>query len=56
MEPYCRCHVRAAFYLLLDADVIFLFISVAAALFHAHLEDSMSRVLDLAKRFEEATA
>ena len=40
---------------MLDADVIFLFISAAAALYHARLEDDMNRVMDLAKRFEEAT-
>jgi len=42
--------VRAASYLLLDADVIFLFVSAARS------EEEMSRVMDLAKRFEEATA
>ena len=50
MESHCSCHVRAASYLLLDADVIFLFVSAARS------EEEMSRVMDLAKRFEEATA
>jgi len=27
MEPLCRCHLRATSYLLLDADVILLFVS-----------------------------
>jgi len=54
MEPHCSCHVRAASYLLLDADVIVLFVS-ATALFPARSTVDMSRVTDLAKRFE-ATA
>ena len=41
----------AASYLLLEADVIFIFVS-ATALFPAHSSDEM----DLSKRFEEATA
>jgi len=56
MKPHCSCHVRASSYLLSDADVIFLFLSAPAALCHARLEDDLSRVMDLAKRFEEATA
>jgi len=55
MEPHCSCHVRAASYLLLDADIIFLFVT-ATALFPACSTVDMSRVTDLAKRFEEATA
>ena len=51
MDPHCSCLVRAASYLLLDADVIVLFVS-ATALFQARLPADM----DLAKRFEEATA
>ena len=51
MEPNCSRHVRAASYLLQDADVIFMFVS-ATALFPARLSDNM----DLTKRFEEATA
>ena len=55
MEPHCSCHVRAVSYLLLDADVIFSFLS-ATAFFPARSTVDMSRVMDLAKRFEEATA
>jgi len=51
MEPHCSRHVRAASYLLLDADVIFMFVS-ATALFPARLPDDM----DLTNRFEEANA
>jgi len=46
MEPHCSCHVFAVSYLLLDPDVIFLFVSVARS------EEAMCRVMDLAKRFE----
>jgi len=46
MEPHCSCHVRAAFYLLPDADFIFMFVSATRLL------DDM----DLSKSFEEATA
>jgi len=56
MEPHCWCHVRSAFYLLPDADVIFLFLSTAAALCHARTEDAMNLVMDFAKVFEEAIA
>jgi len=56
MEPHCSCHVRGAPYLLLDVDVIFLFVSATAALCHTRLLDDMNRVMDLAKRFEKATA
>jgi len=55
MKPHRSCHVRAASYLLRHADVIFLFVS-ATAMFHARSEIDMRRVMDLAKRFEEATA
>jgi len=55
MEPQCTCHVHAASYLLLDADDIFLFVS-ATSLFYARSEVDMSYVMDLAKRFKEATA
>jgi len=51
MEPHCSRHVRAASYLLRDADIIFVFVS-ATALFPARLPD----IMDLTKRFEEATA
>ena len=54
MQPHCSCHVRVTSYLLLDADVIVLFFS-SFALFHARLLDDMSRIMYLAKRFEEAT-
>jgi len=56
MELHCYCHVRAASYLLPDADVIFLFLSTSAALCHACSKDDMSLVRDFVKRFEEATA
>jgi len=55
MEPHCCCHVRAAFYLLPDADIIFFFLSTAAALCHARSEDDMSLVKDFAKRSEKST-
>ena len=42
MELHCYCHVRAAFYLLPDADVIFLFNSTDAALCHSSSEDDMA--------------
>jgi len=51
MEPHCSRHLRAASYLLLDADVIFMFVS-ATALFPARLPDDM----DLSKRFEKETS
>jgi len=56
MEPHCSCHVRAASYLLGDVDVVVLFVSATADLCHARLLDGMNRVMELAKRFEEATA
>jgi len=46
MEPHCYCHVRAASYLLPDADVIILLLSTAAALCLARAEDGMSPVRD----------
>jgi len=55
METHCSCHVRAASYLLLDADVIVLFVT-ATALFPARSTVDMNRVTDLAKCFEESTA
>jgi len=55
MESHCYCNVRAAFYLLPGADVIFLFLSTAAALCLARSE-YMSLVRDFVKRFEEANA
>jgi len=51
MEPHSSRHVRAASYLLLDADVIFMCVS-RTAFFTAQLPDDMR----LTKRFEEATA
>jgi len=56
MESHSYCHVRAASYLLPDADVFFLFLSTAATLCHARSEDDMGLVRDFVKRFEEATA
>jgi len=74
MEPHSRCHVRAISYSLLDADVVFFFVSdvflrtvvtTAAAAWNYFTfiivsrtfgRREMSRVSDLAKRFEEATA
>jgi len=56
MKPHFCCRVRAASYLLSDSDVIFLFLSTAAALRHARSEDDMSFVTDFAKRFEDAFA
>ena len=56
MKSRSSCHVHAFSYLLLNADVIFLFVSATAALCHACLLDDMKHVMDLAKRFEEATA
>ena len=55
MKPHRSCHVRAASYSFREADVIFLFVS-ATAMFHARSEVDMRRVMELAKRFEEATA
>jgi len=55
MKPHRFCHVLSASYLLRDADVIFLFVS-ATAMFHARSEVDVSRVMDFAKRFEEATS
>jgi len=55
MEPPCSLQVCADSYLLQETDIIFLFV-IATALFLARLPDDMSRVLYLAKRFEEATA
>ena len=56
MEPHCSCHVRAASYLLPDADVIFLLLSTASALYHPRSKDDMNLVRDFVKCFEEATA
>ena len=55
MEPHCRCHVRAASCLLLEAVVILFFVS-ATTFCHARLDDDMSSVMDILKRFKEAPA
>ena len=48
MESHCCCQVRAAFYLLQAANVKFLFLSTAAALFHARSEDAISFGMEFA--------
>jgi len=66
MDPHCRCHVRAASYLLLDAVItssLFQMFSPNCNYFtftyfvaHAWKKREMNRGMDPAKRFEEATA